>query len=249
MTRVAEPAGALTAVAFLTRLPVGRLARHDSDAVAAAAAFFPLVGAAILMAAGVVADASARFAPPFLAGALAVAVLAAVTGGLHLDALADTADALGGWTREDRLRIMRDHSIGAFGATALCLVLVIEVAAIASLVESGASLAAFAAVGAASRALAPPLAAVLPYARVAEAGVSVTRGFTFGRSLAALAAAGAIAAVGGVAGLGVFGAAVVVCACAGVFCRRWIGGVTGDTLGATVQLAEAAGLVVAVGLA
>lgn len=248
MTRVAEPAAALTAVAFLTRLPVGRLARHDGDAVAAAAAFFPLVGAAILLAAGVVADGAARFGPPFLAGALAVAFLATVTGALHLDALADTADALGGGTREDRLRIMRDHSIGAFGATALCLVLVIEVAAVAALVERGAGLAVFAATGAASRAVAPPLA-LLPYARVAEAGVSVTRGFTLGRGLTALVVACAIAALGGVAGLVVFGAALIVCACAGLFCRRWIGGVTGDTLGATVQLAEAVGLVVAAGLA
>ena len=77
------------------------------------------------------ADSSSSTAPPSAAGplpslgaaALGLGVAALLTGALHLDALADTADALGGATRERRLEIMRDHAIGAFGAVALVVVL------------------------------------------------------------------------------------------------------------------------------
>jgi adenosylcobinamide-GDP ribazoletransferase len=243
VTRVGEP---VAAFAFLTRVPLGPLARHDRDSVGAAAPFFPVAGAAIVLGAGAVAQTTATFAPALLAAALAVSSLALVTGALHLDALADTADALGGWSREDRLRIMRDHPIGAYGATALFLTLLIEVAAFAALLEADASLAVFVAVGAASRAVAPPLAAILPYARLDEAATSVTSGFTSTRAGVALAVAAALAVVAGVDGLLVLASSLGVAAAVGLFCRRWLGGVTGDTLGAATQVAEVAGLIVAV---
>jgi adenosylcobinamide-GDP ribazoletransferase len=240
---------AVSAVSFLTQLPLGRFAIHDRDSVGAGAPLFPLVGAAISLGAGIVANAGADLlGEPLLAASLTVAFLAVVTGALHLDALADTADALGGWSREDRLRIMRDHTIGSFGATALGLALVVEVAAIGALIEHDAGLALFAAVGAASRAVSPLLAAALPYARSAEAQTSVTAGFTPRRGVTAVAAAAVLCAIAGIAGLVVLASALLVAAAIGLFCHRWIGGVTGDTLGAATQLAEVAGFVVAVAL-
>jgi adenosylcobinamide-GDP ribazoletransferase len=239
----------VAAFAFLTRVPLGPFTSHDRDSVGAAAPFFPLAGAAIVVSAGVVAQTTVTFAPPLLAASLAVSFLALVTGALHLDALADTADALGGWSREDRLLIMRDHAIGAYGATALVLTLLIEVAIFAALLEADVSLTVFVAVGAASRAIAPPLAATLPYARLGNAATSVTNGFTPRRAAAALALALALAATAGVDGLLVLAASLGVATAAGLFCRSWLGGVTGDTLGAATQVAEVAGLLVAVAFA
>ena len=119
-----EPVRAgLAAVAFLTRIPVGRLAPLDARDVARGAALFPLVGAAVGAAAGVLADLLVPAVPGLVAGALAVGLAALVTGAMHLDALADTLDALGGTTRERALEIMRDHSIGAFGAVGLTVVM------------------------------------------------------------------------------------------------------------------------------
>jgi adenosylcobinamide-GDP ribazoletransferase len=248
VTRAGEPAAALAAVAFLTRLPVGR-ADFDGRAVTVAAPMFPVVGALLLLGASATLDASEGFAPPLLAAALAVAFLAVLTGALHLDALADTADALGGWSRDDRLRIMRDHSVGAFGASAISLTLLVEVAAVAALVEREAGIAVYAAVGAASRGIAPPLAALVPYARPEETGRAVAAAFTRRRSIAAFSIAALISVVAGVPGLAVLAAAVLIAALAGVLSRHYLGGMTGDSLGATIQLSETTGLVVAVALA
>jgi adenosylcobinamide-GDP ribazoletransferase len=88
------------AVSFLTRVPVGRHLALDAADVGRGAALFPLVGAGIGAAVGLVAVGLDAVLPPFLAAALAVAVEALLTGAIHLDALADTADALGGGSRE-----------------------------------------------------------------------------------------------------------------------------------------------------
>ena len=73
---------------------------------------------------------------PAVGGALAVAFLALLTRGFHLDGLADMADGFGGgWTVERRLEIMKDSHIGAFGVIALVLVLIIKTVAIASIIE------------------------------------------------------------------------------------------------------------------
>src|SRR5690242_10316582 len=143
----------VAAVAFLTRLPVGRLAAFDGRDVARAAAYFPLVGAAIGGAVGATAYGLAQVAPPFVAAGAALAAGALLTGGLHLDGLADTADALGGRSRDRALEIMRDHATGAYGATAIALDLLVKAAALAALAPGRAVVAYAAAAGALSRAV------------------------------------------------------------------------------------------------
>src|SRR3954471_24395642 len=101
---------AVAAVAFLTRLPVGRLVDVDADDVGRGAPLFPLVGGLLGAATGGVAVGLHGPLPPLAAAAIAVAVGTLLTGALHLDALADTADALGGSSREQALEIMRDHA-------------------------------------------------------------------------------------------------------------------------------------------
>jgi adenosylcobinamide-GDP ribazoletransferase len=244
---------ALAALTFLTRLPVGRAVTLDGDDVARAGPVFPLVGAAIGAAVGAIAAALAGPLSTLLAVAVGLAAGVLLTGALHLDALADTADALGACTggrnRDRALEIMRDPTIGAFGAVAIGLDLLLKVAALNALVDDHRVLRFAVAAGALSRLAPVILAAALPYARHGEgAGAALTRG---GRTRAAVAAGLAVAvavAVAGVHGAELAGATLAVTAGLAVGFRRWLGGVTGDLLGAALELTETAVLVVAVAL-
>ena len=233
--RAVEPL--LAAVAFLTRIPVGRLAELDGTDVRRAAPLFPLVGAAIGALGGGVVDLAAGPLPALAAATLGLGVVALLTGALHLDALADPADGLGGTTRERRLEIMRDHAIGSFGAVALVVVLLLQASLLASVDGAWSALAAAAACG---RWAALPLAALLPAARPEGTALS---NLPVVSVLLGLLAAGAVAVgVRGVGGLAAVGAAALTALVLGPFFRHWLGGVTGDTLGATSELAQTAAL-------
>src|SRR5215469_1055652 len=119
----------VAALTFLTRLPLGR-ARADAPppSLADTVWAFPVAGV-VIGAIGGIAYAIARgLALPALAAALiAVATTALVTGALHEDGLADTADGFGGGaTREAKLDIMRDSRVGSYGACALTLSLMLR---------------------------------------------------------------------------------------------------------------------------
>lgn len=237
------------AVGTLTVLPVppprvvdtrtGRLAM-----VLAPLAVLPLGVAA----AGAAWAGEALDAPPLLTAVLVVAVLAAGSGGLHLDGLADTADgfAVPG-DRERRLAVMRRGDVGPVGAATLVLVLLLQVSAVAAVVTSSGTRAALT-VGVAvvvSRAsLAPACVRGLPGARAGGLGSLVAGSVPVAAALGVVLAAALVAgASGGTAGLaGVALAAVLV---GGVLlrARRRLGGVTGDVLGACVELALAGYLV------
>ena len=228
------------AVGFLTRVPVGRVEAAD---VARGAVAFPIVGAAVGAAAAGVALLVHPPLSPAVAAALAVAAGTVLTGALHLDALADTADAVGASTRERALEIMRDSRIGSFGAATLGLDLLLRVTVVAQLL-GGSLLGPLIAAGALSRGASVELAAVLPYARVGE-GVLNRRG----SSLAGVVLAIVIAAVAlRTNAVAVIGSVAVVTGVLGALYRRWLGGVTGDTLGATSELAELTALLVAAAL-
>jgi adenosylcobinamide-GDP ribazoletransferase len=248
---VASVRAAAGAVSFLTRIPIGRFVVVDGADVSRGSVLFPFVGAGVGALAGGVAILSGRALPDFVAAALAVAVGAVVTGAMHLDALADTADATGASNRSDTLAIMRDSRIGSFGATALVLDLLLKVAAVSTLLARGHALAALVAAGALSRAASPMLAAVLPYPRVEGGPGSVLSGRT-SRAAAAVAIAVGI----GVAllmplpgGYWLVVAAAGVTLVLGLLYRQWLGGATGDCLGAATEVCETVVLVVACGLA
>jgi adenosylcobinamide-GDP ribazoletransferase len=228
------------AVSFLTRVPVGRFVDVDGTMVARAAPLFPVVGAGVGALAGLAIDLARGPLPPLAAAAVGLTLVAAVTGAMHLDALADTADALGGTTRERRLEIMRDHAIGAFGATALVVVLVFEAAILASTTNAWS---AFAVAGACARWAPLPLAALLPQSRLDGQGAAVTTHVSAVGVLAStVVACGASLALRGAAGLAAFAAVAATALVLGVFLRRWIGGTTGDTLGTTTELTQAVAL-------
>jgi adenosylcobinamide-GDP ribazoletransferase len=238
----------LAALGFLTRVPLGHARPLPGDLVAAAP-LFPLVGAALGALVGAIAAALALALPALLAGTLAVALELALTGALHADGLADSADGLAGRDRDDALAVMRDHSLGTYGASALGLGLLVKAAAIGVLAENDAVLP-VAAAFAVSRAAPLPLAAALPYARPGT-GTGLLLAERMNRSGAvagvALAATLAVAATGASA-LASLACLAVAAGTVGAVSRRRLGGVTGDTMGASIELTAMLALVVAVGL-
>jgi cobalamin 5'-phosphate synthase/cobalamin synthase len=236
----------LVATAFLTRVPVP-VAASAAD-VGAAAQWFPVVGAALGGAAAAIAWVMTDVlgVPSMLAAALLVGLGAWVTGGLHLDGLADMADGFGGGrTREDVLRIMREPAIGSYGATAVAIVIAIKVTAVAALLDRDGSLPFLVAAPVISRWSISPLAAYLPYARAAGGlGQAVTRDGHTARLLVATAITAVIVtAAARLDGLAAWAGAGLMAAYVARLAWRRIGGVTGDVLGAGVELTESTALV------
>jgi adenosylcobinamide-GDP ribazoletransferase len=237
--------GVRAAAAVLTRLPVGGFP-YDDDAWRWSAAHFPLIGAAIAWLAAV-AWALTDGAGPLVSAIVAIAVATAVTGALHEDGLADTADALGGGDSPERVfAILKDHDIGSYGACALALSLLLRVASLEHVAPDVPSIFCF--VGAASRLGPTVLVATLPYvtpAATAKSGPVTTAGVAQIAVGAAWLAAIAFAAqrLGGLPWshvLGALGAGALAVAICGAYFRKRVGGVTGDFLGASQQLAECA---------
>lgn len=231
------------ALALLSRLPVPDHAPRG----AASAWAWPLAGAAV--AAMAAACGSLGAALGFGAGVNAAIILIAqamATGALHEDGLADTADGLwGGRTRARRLEIMKDSRIGSYGVLALLLITLIRWSALTGLVAASAHWPALIAAGALSRVPMAALMAALPNAR--GTGLSQTVGRPTGATVG-LGAALALALALAVGGLMVLAMALVMAltaAALGLIARARIGGQTGDILGASQQLAEAAALAVA----
>jgi adenosylcobinamide-GDP ribazoletransferase len=224
------------AFAFLTPLPVGAAVPGASTM-----AWFPLVGVVIGLAVGGTWWLAYEAFPPFVAAALAVVADVALTGALHVDGLADTADGVlphvdGGAGR--RKAIMAAADVGAFGVAAVVLAVLLRVAALSS-IEPNVLL--VAAVWCASRTAMAVALATSPY-------VGGGLGAAFGRS--PVAVWGVVPAVGLCATAGVAGFAVLaglVAATVGVvlLARARLGGVTGDVLGAVGVVGETAALVLA----
>jgi adenosylcobinamide-GDP ribazoletransferase len=245
----AELRAAVAAVCFLTRLPLGRWIRVDGEDVVRAGAFFPLIGAGVGAAVGGVAYGLVHVLSGWLAAVLALAVGTALTGALHLDALADTADALGASSRQRALEIMRDHAIGSYGATALALDLLLKAGALSTLAVLGHVLRVAVVAGALSRTAPVLLAAVLPYARTERGfGSPLTRGSRSRATIATLLAVGIAVPLAGADGAIAAAAAAAITVVLGLCYRRWLGGVTGDTLGAAVEVTEVAVFLLGVGL-
>lgn len=240
----------VAAFSFLTVLPFGRLVALDGKDVARGSVLFPVVGAVIGAAGGGTAWLLGDHLPPLLAAVLAVAVGAALTGALHLDGLADCADGFGARTPEDRLRVMRDHTNGTYGGTALLLDLLIRVAALSALAGSSEALLFSVAAGALSRTAGPLLAVWLPYAQARPgAGEALNSHPSQPRAAAALVVGGLIVVVtaGSTAAYaGSVAAAAVVLALVAWTAKRRLGGVTGDVMGACSELVELAVLTVLV---
>ena len=239
------PGDLAAAVAFLTLLGNRRAARPGP----ATMAYFPVVGASLGTLIGLSWRATRRRLPPLSAAALVVATDVLMTGGLHLDGLADTADGLCAHVpAKSRLEIMAEPQVGTFAAVALGVVLISRTAALAALEPSPALLAAL---YCSSRSVMVIGSRALPYARdegLATAFLPKPAGRD-GALVAALGGAGAALLLAALAA-GRRGARAVVAgwvagALVLVLARRRIGGFTGDVLGAAGVVCETAGLLVA----
>ncbi|RDJ00695.1 adenosylcobinamide-GDP ribazoletransferase [Dyella solisilvae] len=230
----------LAAIGFLTRVPVpARVFEHDGEPVSPLP-WYPLVGLLI----GLLLAASSWIltaAPPLMTAALLLLAWVLLTGGLHLDGLADSADAwVGGLAdRERTLAIMKDPRSGPVGVTAVVLVLLLKFAALASLPLHGSALW-----------LAPLLARaaltgaflVTPYVRSGGLGSALV-GSARAPCLVALVLTALATLVAGWRGLLALLVALAVFAFWRRACLKRLGGMTGDTCGALTEMIEAAVLV------
>jgi cobalamin synthase len=180
--------------------------------------------------------------PLAVSAVLLVALDATLTGALHFDGLADTADGFGGGnTREDVLRIMRDHSIGSYGGTALALLVVLKVVACSALLERPYWFRALVVVPVLGRWSILLLIRVLPYARQTA---SVIQAIGSGALLLGTLTTVAVLFTIGFRLVWIpLVAVAAVTAIFGLYCRDRIAGITGDALGANLQLCESATLV------
>jgi adenosylcobinamide-GDP ribazoletransferase len=231
------------AVSFLTVLPVANLDGSPGERLGRA--YFPLVGALVGLIAWLVFALVSALSTPLLAAAACVAALSALTGALHLDGLADSADGLLGRTDvAQRLQTMRDPRLGSYGVVAIVAVLLLNFAALAS-ISPARALAALIVAGALSRLATLWVVVLVPYVRSSGLGVAALdpghRRLDLGvGSITALivclldwrrsAIAAAVVAL----------TALLVVTLA----RRRIGGATGDVYGATAELCQMAALVV-----
>ncbi len=240
----------LVCLTFYTRLPAGRWLSADTDFAAAqwaapiAGLVVGAIGAAILLLA------HGAGLGPQLAAALCVAATIAVTGALHEDGAADTADGFGGGkTAGQKLDIMRDSRIGTYGTLTLILIILIRWSAIASLAHPASAALIVVAAHMASRALFPAFLILVKPARSdgLSAGISVigpqTAIIALIIGLSALLASGlAFTAIAAGILLGWFFALKTIC-------ERQIGGHTGDVMGALQQGGEMLILITAILLA
>jgi adenosylcobinamide-GDP ribazoletransferase len=233
------------AFSFLTILPVIDTRPASEDTVAASFQWFPIVG--FLLGAALVGEdwLLAHVFAQVIRSVLIVLSLTVITGALHLDGLADTADAFGaGRDRERALDILRDSRVGTFGASAIFFDLTLKIFALSTLAGNRRVAALLIAPMLARWAMLFIVATGLPYLRSSGAGTTLLGSncrkggwparivilFTFLTTIL----------VGGSIALAV--AAVIVFAMR-AFYRRWLGGVTGDLIGACGELVEIAVLV------
>jgi adenosylcobinamide-GDP ribazoletransferase len=236
-----------TGLAFLTRLPV-RSPPATGEAFVRAGWTFPVVGAGVGACGALVYWlAHGLGLQDFVCGVLAITATLLLTGGLHEDGLADTADAFGARASPERkLAIMRDSQIGTYGAAALALSLMLRAGAIASLGEPALVAVAFIAAHSGGRAAMLIFMRAVPRAR--DDGLSAEAGVPPQNS-SLIAAAIAIALLLLCLGFGAtFVALLLLAAAGGAFAwlsQREIGGQTGDVLGAFEQIGEVLILLIA----
>ena len=236
------------AVSFGTVIPMGSIGRRPPGRSMLTA--LPVVGVLLgLIAAGVLAAGQWAFgAHSLLAGALTVAVVLALTRGLHIDGLADTVDGLACYGPPERsLTVMRDGATGPLGAAAVAVTVLVQSAALAALPAGLCGAAAVITAVVTGR-----VAAVL----VCRRGVPAAAGSSLGAAVAgsqpvavvavwvlAVMAASTVATPRPWQGpLAVAIALAVVAVLAG-HCVRRLGGITGDVLGAAVEIATAVALI------
>jgi len=236
----------LVAVQFLTRIPIPNLP-YDPNSLSRAVKFFPVVGLVIGSAAALLHQLLAPHLPRLVTALLVIAFLVSITGCLHEDGLADTADGFGGGSNKEQvLAILKDSRIGSYGGAALALSLLARVLLLASLPLSQ-ILQYLIAGHVLCRWTTLPLSYYLASARSPQDQAGAGQG----ARIAKLTTIGTLI-VGSIFTLAIcafvlrthvaaaIAATITVTLLSGLYYQRRIGGVTGDCFGATNQLTEIA---------
>lgn len=235
---------------FLTLVPIGRESLEDPKALGQSMAVFPLVGLAL----GAILMTAWWFLswifPGLIANMLVLLILIILTGGLHLDGLADTVDGLMASTREETLRIMRDGPIGAFGAIGIFFLLGFKVAGLYAIPiqNAGMALLLMPVIG---RWVQVMLVVLFPYART-EGGLVTPFSHYAGKKEFLLATLFALVITVYLMrwnGLIMLAVVFVAAWAMGVYFKKRLGGITGDIIGASSEGAEALSLLVWAALA
>ncbi len=232
--------GLVAAARYLTIVPFPARVPADAGALGRSAGWFPVVGLALGGALATVDRGLAWLFPPILAALLTVTAWKLLTGGLHLDGLADCLDGLMGRDPEHRLSIMRDSRIGVFGAVGLILVLLLELMSVAEL-PIGSRARALLVAPAVGRAMPPLLAAIFRPALPGGQGAAFARAVRPASAwIAGLIALAVSVLALGIPGFVVFALAAATAVAIGSFLSNRLGGLTGDGFGASVEIAELA---------
>lgn len=247
-------AGLRLATGTLTVIPVGDIGAPDRRVGRSAMLLAPVAALPLgVTAAAIVAGGQWVGLPPFVTAAVALAALAGATRAMHLDGLADTADGFGGgWDRERALEIMHRGDVGPMGVAALILVLLAQAGAIATLaVADWGWLLTGVATVAARCACTLMCATRIPAARATGLGAVVASSVPISAALATLAAATgvsiAVALIAGISWWVGLLAALLAWLAVTVLVRgalRRLGGITGDVLGAGIEIAATALLII-----
>jgi adenosylcobinamide-GDP ribazoletransferase len=235
--------GLILAIQFLTRLPTPRLSDFLPEELPGSVIWFPLVGG--LLGAFVAASAwLGGMADPWLGALLALAVWVGITGALHLDGLADLADALGAAHRPDDpharkerlLAVLADPHMGVFGAVALIMQLIAKLVLLMLVVKAGVYLALV---------LIPAWArwGVLVWARLPS--IKSGMGERFAWRVGGVGPWAAVLAMASFSFPALFAAPLLILAWR-AFLQARLGGMTGDALGAGVEWMESGLLLVVV---
>jgi adenosylcobinamide-GDP ribazoletransferase len=232
--------GILAACRYLTIVPLPGRTHAPLEALGRSAAWFPVVGLALGLALALVDRLTSWLFPPLLSALLTVTAWKLLTGGLHLDGLADCLDGLVGRDPEHRLAIMRDSRIGAFGAVGLILFLMLEIVALAEL-SSGIRVRALIAAPVIARATPALLGRLFRPARPDGQGAAFHAGLPASAAPLGIGIALVVTLLV-LEGLGIVAVAIGLLAAVALaaFVARRLGGLTGDVIGACVEAAELA---------
>ncbi|WP_080239949.1 adenosylcobinamide-GDP ribazoletransferase [Spirosoma rigui] len=240
-----------TALMFYTRLPVPKHIDHSADALNRSTMFFPLIGWIIgAIGVGTYWLSSVLFPPAYLPILFSMVATVWATGAFHEDGFADVCDGFGGgWNKTQILTIMKDSRLGTYGTIGLGLLLAVKFFALQSMLTveafSPTLVLKYIAAHSLSRLTATTVIRALPYARedLESKAKPIAQGITTGQLVvAALFGLAPLLALVALTGIWIYLTFLIPLALVrwrliGFF-RKWLGGYTGDCLGATQQLAE-----------
>ena len=241
--------GFFAALRFLTVIPLPSRRQARPEEVGRSLGYFPLVGLLLgLLIMGL--DRGLELVlPTSVVSGLLVVVLVLATGAIHLDGFIDTCDGLvAGRTPQQRWEVMRDSRVGAFGVVGACCLLLLKYVSLAGLPESS-RMAALVLMPVLGRWAVVCCISAFPYARPEGLGKAFKDGATWpGVALATIIALAASVGFLQLKGLAIMFGVGLVTLTLSLILKRKFAGLTGDTYGAVIEVAEVTAVILAIAI-